>query len=398
VKIAIIGGGAAGYFTAVHLSEKTSKHQIQIFEKGKSPLQKVLVSGGGRCNVTHACFIPRELSSFYPRGGRELMGPFSRFMTGDTMEWFEQRGVPLKIEDDNRIFPVSNSSKTIIDTLTQRAKACGVKLNTGCTIVSIDKVEKGFVMKDQHGKTHRIDVVVFTPGSSPKSLGLAKEMGLSITSTHPSLFTFRTPGSPFVELSGVTLEKVDVQIIGLSGSQKGPLLFTHRGLSGPAILKTSAYKALELSEANYRFSVLINFLPHISEEDILEEIIHSNKKLKSLELPLPKRLVSKLIEYAGFSIEEYTMGLHPPAQKKLVEAFTKCQIKVEGKDTFKEEFVTAGGVELKEINFKTFEAKKIPNLFLGGEVLNIDAVTGGFNFQAAWTAGFHIAECLAERE
>ncbi len=398
MKIAIIGGGAAGYFTAVHLSEKTSKHQIQIFEKGKKPLQKVLVSGGGRCNVTHACFIPRELSGFYPRGGRELMGPFSRFMTGDTMEWFENRGVPLKIEDDNRIFPESNRSQTIADLFTESAKAQGVKLNTGVTITSIEKTGKGFVLKDQFQKKYTADAVVFTPGSSPKSLGLAKAMGLKTRPTYPSLFTFRTPESPFNELSGVTLEKVEVKIVGIPGTQKGPLLFTHRGLSGPAILKTSAYKAIELAGLNYDFTILVNFLPKYDEEETLASIQISQKKLKSLEIDLPKRLIHKVIEYAGFSPDEFAKSLSAQAQKKLAVAFHQCEIVVKGKDTFKEEFVTAGGVDLKEMDFKTFESKKIPNLFLGGEVLNIDAVTGGFNFQAAWTAGFHIAECLSERD
>lgn len=398
MKVAIIGGGAAGYFTAINCLELNHKHQVTIFEKSSNPLQKVKISGGGRCNVSHACFIPNELVKFYPRGKRELLGPFTRFMTGDTMEWFENHGVPLKIEDDNRIFPQSNSSQTIIDLFTNKARDLGVKTKLNTAIIHISKTEKGFIVTDKNKKTYTFDSVVFAPGSSKVALDLAHKMGLEITETVPSLFTFRTPNSIFNELSGVTLDKVSVKIEGLPGSQSGPLLFTHRGLSGPAILKTSAYKALELSEKKYEFSIYIDFLPKHSLEEVLEEIETTKKKLKGLEVDLPKRLIAKIIEYCGFSTDSFANSLSAKSQKELALAFKSLKIKVNGKDTFKEEFVTAGGIDLKEIDFKSFEAKKIPNFFIAGEILNIDAVTGGFNFQAAWTGAFHIATALSLRE
>lgn len=398
MNIAVIGGGAAGYFSAINCLELNPNHQVTIFEKSSNPLQKVKVSGGGRCNVTHACFIPNELVKFYPRGARELLGPFTRFMTGDTMEWFENRGVPLKIEEDNRIFPQSNSSQSIIDLFLKMTRDLGVKTKLNSVITNISKTEKGFILTDKDKKRFTFDAVVFTPGSSKMALDLVSKLGLKITKTVPSLFTFRTPDSIFNELAGVTLEKVSIKIEGISGQQKGPLLFTHRGLSGPSILKTSAYKALELATLNYVFSIYIDLLPSYSIEEVLELIEGSKKKLKALEIPLPKRLISKVVEYCNLNVDDFAGVLSPKKHQELATTFKSLKIEVSGKDTFKEEFVTAGGVDLKEVDFKTFEAKKIPNFFLAGEILNIDAVTGGFNFQAAWTGAFHIATTLSLRE
>ncbi|MDY0780702.1 NAD(P)/FAD-dependent oxidoreductase [Tenacibaculum sp. IB213877] len=401
MSIVIIGGGAAGFFTAINAKELNPDLDITILEKGKDVLQKVRISGGGRCNVTHACFAPKELTKFYPRGNRELLGPFHQFMTGDTFEWFENRGVPLKIEDDNRVFPEANTSQAIIDCFQKAVENLNIKVLTNRGVTSFYQQDSKWVINTKN-EEFIADKLVIAAGSSKKIWEMSQELGHSIIDTVPSLFTFNIKDERITDLGGISVPNATVNILDTKLENYGPLLITHWGLSGPAILKLSAFGARILAEKNYKYEVEVNWLSKSSEE-VLEELNQLKKTnakkqigLKSPFTEIPRRLWERLLIASSIKLNQNWADLNKNQLQKLATQLTKATFKAEGKSTFKEEFVTAGGIDLKEINFKRFESKLHKNLFFIGEILNIDAVTGGFNFQNAWTGGYICANALAE--
>ena len=395
--VLIIGGGAAGFFAAINIAERNRELSVAILEKNKEGLQKVKVSGGGRCNVTHAEFIPQELTKNYPRGEKELLGPFHSFMTGDTIEWFSKRGVELKIEEDGRMFPVTNSSQTIIDCFLSEAKRLGVKIFYSQIVKTISK-SGPFLIQTQDQELASEKLLIAT-GSSVKFWKILETLGHSIVKPVPSLFTFNINDSRIKEIPGVVAQDVEVKVLGSDLQSSGPLLITHWGLSAPAILKLSAFGALELAERNYQFKIEINFVK-IAFEDCLEALKDFKQNLakktifSASQFDLPKRLWQQLVLASGVFAEMRWADVNRGQLEALALQLTQAVFEVDGKSTFKEEFVTAGGINLKEVNFKTFESKLIENLYFAGEVLNVDAVTGGFNFQNAWTGAFLAAKAI----
>jgi len=398
--VLVVGGGAAGFFAAINTAEQNPKLKIAILERGSNVLSKVKISGGGRCNVTHAEFIPQELVLNYPRGEKELRGPFHNYMTGDTMEWFESRGVPLKIEEDGRIFPVSNSSQTIIDCFLEQVKKYKIE-------VLLNHPVQGIRYKNETWELDTIKGVFSTPklliatGSNPKIWKLLASLGHEVISAVPSLFTFNIKDPRLKTIPGVVATDVRVSVVDSNLESEGPLLVTHTGLSAPSILKLSAYGALELAEKKYKFQIQVNFIKQTLLEcnkQLFEVKKQSSKKtiLKSAQFNLPKRLWEQLVMASNISDHLRWADVSKEKLHGLACELTQAVFKVDGKSTFKEEFVTAGGVELKGVNFKTFESKHYKNLFFAGEVLNIDAVTGGFNFQNAWTSAFIAAQQLSK--
>lgn len=396
--IIIVGGGAAGFFTAINIAEKNPKLKIAILERGKEVLSKVRVSGGGRCNVTHACFEPNELVKFYPRGEKELRGPFHQFCSGDTIEWFEKHGVELKIEDDGRMFPVSNSSQTIIDCFLKATEKLGIKVLIGQSVQSIFKSEKHWKI-DTQNENYATEKLILATGSNPKIWEMLQTQGHAIVSPVPSLFTFNIKDSRIKELPGVAA-KVTVTVKDTKLESTGPLLITHWGMSGPAILKLSAWGARTLFDKNYQFTIFVNWLNDVDTEDaekILKDLKQEHaKKAVSKKSPFdfPNRLWESFVLASAIDAETKWADLSKIQLQNLASQLTKAKFQVNGKSTFKEEFVTAGGIDLKEINFKTMESKLHQNLYFAGEIVNIDAITGGFNFQNAWTSGFILANSI----
>lgn len=394
--IIIIGGGAAGFFSAINIVEKNPKLRVAILERGKECLQKVKISGGGRCNVTHACFIPNDLTKFYPRGEKELKGPFHQFCSGDTIEWFEKHGVELKIEEDGRMFPTSDSSQTIIDCFENAIKKLGIKIFTSQSVQSLFHNGEFWKIETQKEQFQTEKIVIAT-GSNPKIWELLQGLGHQIVSPVPSLFTFNIKDARIKNLMGVSAE-VSVKVKNSKLKASGPLLITHWGMSGPAILRLSAWGARELFDKNYQFAIEINWLKDYNSVEILEELtelkIENAKKniAKFCPFALPKRLWESILEASEILVETKWADLNKKQLQKLAQELTSATYQVNGKSTFKEEFVTAGGVDLKEINFKTMQSKILPNVYFAGEVMDIDAITGGFNFQNAWTSGFIVAE------
>ncbi len=401
-RIAIVGGGASGYFTAIQAAQNSSHSKIFIFEKSKDVLQKVRISGGGRCNVTHACFDPKELTKYYPRGEKELLGPFHKFCTGDTMDWFEKRGVELKIEDDLRVFPVSDSSEDIAQALIREARSNQVEVFTQMPVVDIRKKDEGFVIEFANGQQSYFDEVVISSGSSGKIWEILENLGHTIIQPVPSLFTFNIKDTRLNNLQGVSVPLVHSKIEGTPFETTGPLLITHWGVSGPGILKLSAIGARKLAEMNYEATIVLNWLGDMEERDAfstLEDWKNENPKKQIISSPfsaISKRLWTKLIEHAHLDGEDTWANVPHASIQRLAHQLTHAKFSMKGKSTNKEEFVTAGGVELKEIDFKNFQSKIVPHLFLVGECINIDAVTGGFNFQAAWTGGFLAGNYLSQ--
>jgi len=398
--VIIVGGGAAGFFTAIQIAEHNPNKNILILERGKEVLTKVKISGGGRCNVTHAEFIPQELVKNYPRGERELLGPFHQFMTGDTIEWFEKQGVELKIEEDGRMFPVSDSSQTIIDCFLKRTQDLNIKINTLEPVK--DFVKEGELWKITCKSSHyQAQQLVIATGSNPKIWNQLQHLNHQIISPVPSLFTFNTRDSRVEGLAGISTF-ASVKVVGEKLESEGPLLITHWGFSGPGILKLSAWGAQRLFEKNYQFQLEINWLGYASAEATLEQLLKLKKQNPKQQMAtyaqfdLPKRLWQKLVEASIPENRIWAEVSHKELQA-LVKELTQGVYHIQGKSTFKEEFVTAGGVELKEINFKTMESKLHENLFFAGEVTNIDAITGGFNFQNAWTSSFIAAREISNR-
>ncbi len=400
--IIIIGGGAAGFFTAINTAEKNPKLKIIILERGKEVLTKVKVSGGGRCNVTHAEFLPKELTQNYPRGEKELLGPFHTFMTGDTIEWFEKRGVELKIEEDGRMFPVSDSSQTIINCFLFEAKKFGIDILLNQSVKKIQKEADHFIINTTTD-TFSSEKIVVATGSNPKIWQLLEGLGHTIVPAVPSLFTFNIKDSRIIDLPGLSTD-ASVKVLDEKGKtvleSNGPLLITHWGMSGPAILKLSAWGARILEPLNYNFKIEVNWLNTLSEEEVLDAL----KELKLLQgkqtiykyaqFDLPKRLWQSIIKSSGIDERLTWADATRENLQNIANQLIAAIFEVTGKSTFKEEFVTAGGVDLKEVNFKTFESRICKNVYFAGEVLNIDAITGGFNFQNAWTGGFIVAQNL----
>ncbi|KOS06678.1 flavoprotein [Flavobacterium akiainvivens] len=398
--VLIAGGGAAGFFTAINIAERNPKLKIAILERGKEVLSKVRVSGGGRCNVTHACFIPNDLVKFYPRGEKELRGPFNRFCSGDTIEWFERHGVELKIEEDGRMFPVTDSSQTIIDCFLAAAQKHGIQILTGQSIQSIYKAESHWKVQTQN-ETFTSPILVMATGSNPKMWDMVQELGHSIVEPVPSLFTFNIKDPRIKDLMGVSA-LAEVKVKGSKLEASGPLLITHWGMSGPGILRLSAWGARELAAKQYRFTLMVNWLNTVDYAEC-EEILkglkqeHAKKTVGKLcPFDFPKRLWESLITASGITPETRWADLNKKQLDALANELTRGEYPVNGKSTFKEEFVTAGGISLKEINFKTMQSKLYDTLYFTGEVLDIDAITGGFNFQNAWTGGFIAAESIVE--
>ena len=394
--IIIVGGGAAGFFTAINIVEKNPKLKVAILERGNEVLQKVRISGGGRCNVTHACFEPNELVKFYPRGEKELRGPFHQFCSGDTIEWFEKHGVELKIEDDGRMFPVSNSSQTIIDCFLKATQKLGITVLTGQSVQSIFKKDDFWKIETQN-ENYIATKLILATGRNPKIWELLQTFGHAVVSPVPSLFTFNIKDSRIKELPGVAAQ-VSVKVKDTKLTSTGPLLITHWGMSGPAILKLSAWGARILHDKNYHFTIFVNWLNDIETseaEKILKDLKQENaKKAVSKKSPFdfPNRLWESLVLASGIETETKWADLSKVQLQNLADQLTNASFQVNGKSTFKEEFVTAGGIDLKEINFKTMESKLHENLYFAGEIVNIDAITGGFNFQNAWTSGFILAK------
>ncbi len=398
----IIGGGAAGFFTAINVAENNPNLKIAILERGKEVLSKVRVSGGGRCNVTHAEFIPNALSKNYPRGEKELKGPFHTFMTGDTMEWFGERGVALKIEEDGRVFPVSDSSKTIIDCFLSETKRLGIKILINHSVKDFKTEKDCWKVNTNQGDFVTKKLMIAT-GSNPKIWKLLQNLGHNTIDPVPSLFTFNSKDSRIKDLPGV-VTNATVKVKNSKLASDGPLLITHWGMSGPVILKLSAWGAIELNALQYDFEIIVNWLQQYSQQEILEELkaLKNNNSKQQVftytQFELPKRLWQSLVLASGIKKDTRWADINKFQLNKLSEELTQGVFRIKGKSTFKEEFVTAGGVHLKEINFKTFESKKHKNLYFAGEVLNIDAITGGFNFQNAWTGGFIAAQAITNNK
>lgn len=398
--VIIVGGGAAGFFAAINIAEQNPHLKVAILERGKEGLQKVKVSGGGRCNVTHAEFIPQELIKNYPRGEKELLGPFHQFMTGDTIEWFEKRRVALKIEEDGRMFPVSNTSQTIIDCFLNEAKKHKVEVLYNHSVKTIQKEGVFWKLDTSQGDFSTGKLLIAT-GSNPKIWNLLESLGHSISQPVPSLFTFDIKDERIKDIPGVVAQNAEVKVLGTDLWSDGPLLITHVGMSAPAILKLSAFGAIELAKRAYKFQIEVNFIKQSFENclEILKTLKHDLAKktvLKSAQFDLPKRLWQKLVLASHMNQETRWADLNKSQLEDLASQLTKAIFQVDGKSTFKEEFVTAGGVELKEINFKTYESKLHKNLYFAGEVINVDAITGGFNFQNAWTGAYIAARSISE--
>lgn len=400
----VIGGGAAGFFAAIRCAELYPEAQVTLLERGKEVLGKVKVSGGGRCNVTHACFVPKELVKHYPRGSRELLGPFTRFACGDTMEWFERRGVPLKMEADGRVFPVSDDSQSIIDCLTQAARKAGVRIWTSCRVDDLlppDRAGQKWKIQTTAGLLEADRVLVAT-GSNPRIWEALARLGHSIIEPVPSLFTFNIQDARIKDLQGLSVPDAIVKLPQHGLEASGPLLVTHWGLSGPGILRLSAWGARLLAQSKYRFALQVNWtgLDKEEVENEFETLRIAQGKRQVLAHPMfgiPQRLWKSLCTAALSPHAALRWGdLDRATRQALCQQLCACTFDVSGKSAFKEEFVTAGGVNLREVDFKRFASKLHPGLFLAGEVLDIDAITGGFNFQAAWTGGWIAGEAMGQ--
>lgn len=402
-RIVIVGGGAAGFFAAIACAEAAPDREVVLLESGRHFLQKVRISGGGRCNVTHSCFDPRELSQRYPRGGRALIAPFHRFQPRDTIEWFAARGVRLKTEADGRMFPTTDNSATIMDCLLRAAADAGVKLRPECGVKAARVTNGDFELELSDGTELVCDRLCVATGGcrAPQAIRWIEALGHTIEPPVPSLFTFHIETPWLRELPGVAAE-VDASVPGTKLRERGPLLITHWGVSGPAILRLSAWGARELCERSYEFPLRVNWLPGRTMDDVLGEFqsrraSHPGKVVLNSPLAsLPSRLWEALAREAGIGSEVRWTTLSRPCALGLAERLIRTELPVKGKSLNKDEFVTCGGVRLREVDFKTMESRMRPGLYFAGEVLDIDGVTGGFNFQAAWTTGWIAGHAMAE--
>ncbi|HEV2046096.1 MAG TPA: NAD(P)/FAD-dependent oxidoreductase [Chthoniobacterales bacterium] len=401
-RIVIVGGGAAGFFAAIAAARAYGNCKVSLFERGSQFLSKVRVSGGGRCNVTHALFDPRMFTTRYPRGERELISPFHRFSADDTIAWFETRGVRLKREEDGRIFPVTDSSDTVIDCLIKEAKDVGVRLFTRKGIESARvRTQGGFDLKLNDGESTACDRLLLATGGcrSIGGAGLARSLGHTIEPPVPSLFSLHVPAPWLRSLPGISVSSVELSVEKLR--ERGPLLITHNGISGPAVLRLSAWGARTLHEKEYRFSLRVNWIPHLSENELRTEFKSRRQREPTRRVNnspiggIPARLWEKLVSNARVSPDTIWTSLTRAGMNELIRQLHATELEVDGKSLNKEEFVTCGGVRLREINFKTMESRITPNLYFAGELLDIDGITGGFNFQAAWTTGWIAGHAMA---
>ena len=419
-QVIIAGGGAAGFFAAITCAEADPDCTVTLYEATAHPLAKVKVSGGGRCNVTHACFEPRELVKRYPRGGRELLGAFSRWQPRDTVAWFEKRGVPLKTEADGRMFPVTDDSQTIVDCLQGAAEKAGVRVLLRTGIKQVERVDPNalsekinalgsarstFQVTLTTGETVHCARLLLATGGNKSNLGfeIARQFGHFIEPLVPSLFTFHIKDPRLADLSGVAVEDAATAVRGTALKERGPLLVTHWGLSGPAVLKLSAWGARALHDCGYKFRLLVNWAPGFNPESLraaLENARAANPKKQIgtwCPVGLPLRLWEKLLVAAGLAPDTQWAVVPGAGLRALAGQVGEGEFAVDGKSMFKEEFVTCGGVRLSEVDFKTMESRLVPGLHFAGEVLDVDGITGGFNFQAAWTGGWLAGRAMAGR-
>ena len=402
-QVIIAGGGAAGFFAAIACAEADPGCAVTLYEATAHPLAKVKVSGGGRCNVTHACFEPRELVKRYPRGGRELLGAFHRWQPRDTVAWFESRGVSLKTEADGRMFPITDSSQTIVDCLETAAAKAGVRVVLRTGLKAVTRTTDGFQVTLTTGETVACDRLMLATGGNKSNAGLeiAAQLGHTIEPPVPSLFTFHIDDPRLKELSGVSVEEAVTAVRGTALKERGPLLITHWGLSGPAVLKLSAWGARLLHDCGYKFTLTVNWAPAFNPETLRAELERAKatnpKKQLGTWCPvgLPLRLWEKLLPAAGLKPDTIWTTLSGAALRALAAQVGEGEFTVTGKSMFKEEFVTCGGVRLAEIDFKTMESRLVPGLHFAGEVIDVDGITGGFNFQAAWTGGWLAGRAMA---
>jgi predicted Rossmann fold flavoprotein len=413
-RVIVVGGGAAGFFAAIACAEKLgATGAVTLLEATAHPLAKVRVSGGGRCNVTHACFEPRELVKRYPRGGRELLGAFHRWQPRDTVAWFAERGVELKAEDDGRMFPTTDDSATIVECLTRAADRAGVNLVTSLGVRTAEgrpapgagreALPPLFHLTLTDDRSLTCDRLLLATGGNRSSAGLtiAQKLGHTIMPPVPSLFTFHIDDKRLEGLSGVSVENAEAAVGDTTLRESGPLLITHWGLSGPAILKLSAWGARELAAMGYEFPLIVNFAAPHTRESLVRELAavrdaHPRKQIATWSpLPMPQRLWERLAASSGVAATMPWAQVGNLALGALAAQFTAAEFRVVGKSLFKEEFVTCGGVRLREVDFRTMESRVCPGLHFAGEVLDVDGVTGGFNFQAAWTTGWLAGQAMA---
>ncbi|GBF79486.1 NAD(P)/FAD-dependent oxidoreductase [Aphanothece sacrum] len=397
LTIIVIGGGAAGFFGAITCANTYPNTQVILLEAGRQPLSKVRISGGGRCNVTHHCFDPAQLINYYPRGSKALRGAFTRFQPQDTIAWFESQGVKLKTEADGRMFPITDNSETIVNCLLNAATKAGVKLRTQAVVTAVKNIDNYFEIELKSGEIIKGNRVLIATGSNPLGYRWAKFLGHTIEPLIPSLFTFNIKDKRLQGLAGIS---VDNGMVGLLNTSKkpleqiGPVLITHWGLSGPAILKLSAFGAKILQENNYQMSLLVNWLYPKNVEEIKQDLLkikeeHLRKNISSFSpVSVSKRLWQRFLDISEIDPQKKWSEISQKNLTKLVTELTQSCYKIEGKGVFKEEFITCGGIKLKEIDFKTMESQICPHLYFAGEILDIDGVTGGFNFQSAWTTGW----------
>jgi predicted Rossmann fold flavoprotein len=404
LKIVVIGGGAAGFFGAIACTQANPQAQVTLIEASRQPLAKVLISGGGRCNVTHACFEPKNLVQNYPRGGKALLGTFTRFQPLDTISWFAAHGVNLKTEADGRMFPITDRAETIAECLIREAFAAKIELCIGTPVSAVTRKNEGFEIVLKSGETKQCDRLLLATGSSLAGYKIAKELGHDIQSPVPSLFTFNIADPQLRELAGISVNSVNVKLSGTGKNplqQTGSLLITHWGVSGPAVLKLSAWGARILHENRYQHKLIINWLPHLSPEEVRQKLLEVKtewgKKAIALHrgVDLPHRLWQYIIQRSNITIEDRWAAISNKTLNQLVQEITQGEYLITGKGVFKEEFVTCGGVNLKEVNFKTMESKLVPGLHFAGEILDIDGVTGGFNFQSAWTTAYLAGQAMS---
>lgn len=407
LQIVVIGGGAAGFFAAIACAEVHPQSQVTLLEANAQPLSKVRISGGGRCNVTHACFEPAVLVQHYPRGGKALRGAFSRFQPRDTVAWFRQRGVQLKTEADGRMFPVTDDSGTIVDCLMQTARQAKVQIYTAAPVSTVTQSTKGFSIQLKSGPLFFADRLLLATGSNPQGYRFAKDLGHTVIAPVPSLFTFTVSDPALRDLAGVAVEPVQARLM-LSDQkpleQTGALLITHWGFSGPAILKLSAWGARGLHDQHYQAKLQLNWLPAQNLDQLRQQLLDLKQQQPKRSIAahnpfeLPRRLWQYLVTRSGIALEQRWAEVSKKEIQQLLAELHQGQYAIQGKGVFKEEFVTCGGVSLTEVDFKTMESRLCPGLYFAGEILDLDGVTGGFNFQSAWTTGWLAGQAMGRME
>ena len=404
-RLIIIGGGAAGFFCAINAAKANPDLKVTLVEKTNKLLSKVKVSGGGRCNITHACFEIEDLIKRYPRGQNFLKKAFHWFNTKDTINWFEEKGVELKTEADGRMFPASNSSQTIIDCLLSEATKCNVEVIMNCEVKEIKQENNLFQITTSNAQPLTSNFLCIACGGFPKSIQFEwlKKIKHSIEEPVPSLFTFNIPNNPITKLMGLSVENATIKIAGTKLSQQGALLITHWGMSGPVVLKLSAWGARELANKNYDFSIAVNWLSDYTENSLRDEWTLFRNQFAASRIHhknpfnIPNRLWVYLLNESFIKEETRWADLTSKQQNQLIKTLTAQEFVIKGKTTFKEEFVTCGGIKLNEIDANTMQSKIVTNLFFAGEIIDVDGVTGGFNFQNAWTTGWIAAKAIADK-